>query len=214
MGKTLATLFGMTSKLTSLLRDSITRTTFLRNRHHSLLLFSTSDVVELLKLAQNKQALLRVEHVIKSRNMVETISTVEFYCHLLVKGASQIERNKDCPEEFKEAISSLIYASSRIGEFPELVHIRDYFASRFGKDFVSQITEFPLYSDVNAKLVQNLSTRKPSLETRVSYLREIASENGITLHLDVDSRQETEKGKPTKLSRNTLTINQVLTSSG
>ncbi|KAL9231333.1 hypothetical protein vseg_006572 [Gypsophila vaccaria] len=211
MGITLDALCGRrTSKLISILHDSITRTTFLRNRHQSLLLFSTSDVVDLLKLGYTKQAIHRVEHVIKSKNMLETLSMVESYCQLLVKRVSQIERNRDCPEELKEAISSLVYASTRIGEFPELIHVRDYFASKFGKEYVSQCIEFPLYSNVNDKFVHNLSTRKPSLERRMRFLKEIASENGITLHLDDDFRQE-EKGKAPKLNRNTMTINQVLT---
>ncbi|KAH9603466.1 hypothetical protein KSS87_023917, partial [Heliosperma pusillum] len=199
MGKTLATLFGRTSKFITLLHDSITRTAFLRNRHDSLLLFSTSDVVDLLKLGQNRQAALRV-------------IILNLFIRLVFSANPVVFQFGDCPEELKEGISSMIYASSRIGEFPELAHIRDYFDSKFGKDFVSQITEFPLYSSVNAKIVQNLSTRKPNLETRVSYLREIASENGITLNLDVDFQQGKENEKSSKLTRNTMTINQVLTS--
>ncbi|KAK9700175.1 hypothetical protein RND81_08G221400 [Saponaria officinalis] len=152
MGITLHGLFGRrTTKLTTMLHDSITRTTFLKSRHQSLLLFTTSDVVDLLKLGLTKQAVLRVEHVIKSKNMLETLSMVESYCQLLVKRVSQIERNRDCPEELNEAIASLIYASTRIGEFPELIHIRDYIASKFGKEYVSQCIEFPLYSSVNDK---------------------------------------------------------------
>lgn len=48
---------------------------------------------------------------------------------------------RECPDELKEAICSLIYAASRCGEFPELQEIRGLFTSEFGKDFVTNAVE-------------------------------------------------------------------------
>lgn len=59
---------------------------------------------------------------------------------------------RDCPDELKEAIGSLIYASSRFGDFPELQHIRDYYTSKFGHQFVSQAVESPRSFGVNEKV--------------------------------------------------------------
>lgn len=42
-----------------------------------------------------------------------------------------------CPEELEDVVSSLIYASSRIGELPELLDVRSMFAVRFGHAFIS-----------------------------------------------------------------------------
>lgn len=44
---------------------------------------------------------------------------------------------RECHDELKEGTSSLIFAASRCGEFPELQKIRQMLTSRFGKDFAN-----------------------------------------------------------------------------
>lgn len=185
MGKTLDALLGRrSSKLATFLKNSITRIELVKNRHEALLSFSYSDIIQLLKLGYEQEALLRVEHVIKTKNMLDLYAMIESYCHLLLQRVSLIDRSKDCPDELKEAISSLIFASVRIGEFPELQHIRDFFSSKFGKEYVSQAIEFPRFLGVNDKMMQKLTTTKPSFETRMRFLRGITSGNGIDLDTD------------------------------
>ncbi|GKF01764.1 IST1-like protein, partial [Tanacetum coccineum] len=48
-----------------------------------------------------------------------------------------IEQEKDCPDELKEAASSLLYAAPRCGEFPELQEIRAILTARYGKEFAN-----------------------------------------------------------------------------
>lgn len=57
-----------------------------------------------------------------------------------------------CPDELKEAISTLLYAASRCGEFPELQEIRALFTSRYGKEFVGRAIELRNNCGVNAKV--------------------------------------------------------------
>uniref|UniRef100_A0A803LAU2 Uncharacterized protein n=2 Tax=Chenopodium quinoa TaxID=63459 RepID=A0A803LAU2_CHEQI len=152
MGKALDVLLGRkSSKLSSLLEHAITRNSYLKNRQQALFSISQSDVIQLLNLGHQEQALLRVEHVIKSKNMLDAFDMIESYCHLLKQNMSLIEKNKDCPDDLKEAIGSLIYASSRFGVFPELLHIRDFFSSKFGQEFVSQSLDSPRNFGVNEK---------------------------------------------------------------
>ncbi|KMT18534.1 hypothetical protein BVRB_2g026720 [Beta vulgaris subsp. vulgaris] len=189
MGKTLNILLGRkSSKLNSFLEHSFTRNSHLKNRQQALFSIFQSDVIELLNLGHQEQALLRVEHVIKSKNMLDAFDLIDYYCNLLLENVSLIEKSKDCPDELKEAIGSLIYASSRFGDFPELQHIRDYYTSKFGHQFVSQAVESPRSFGVNEKIMQKLSRSKPSMETRINFLREIASNNGITLHLQANAQ--------------------------
>lgn len=65
-----------------------------------------------------------------------------------------------CPEELKEAISSLIYAASRCGEFPELQELRVIFTLRFGKEFAARAVELINNCGVNPKVI---FTRTPGL---------------------------------------------------
>ena len=57
-----------------------------------------------------------------------------------------------CPDELKEAISGLLYASTRCGEFPELQEICAAFTSRYGKEFVASAIELRNHCRVNPKV--------------------------------------------------------------
>ena len=61
--------------------------------------------------------------------------------------------SRECPEELKEAASSLIYAASRCGEFPELQKIREVLTSRFGREFAARAVELRNTCGVNSKVV-------------------------------------------------------------
>lgn len=61
-------------------------------------------------------------------------------------------RERDCPDELKEAISSLIFAASRSGEFPELQQIRGELTSKFGKDMAVRSVELRNNCGVDPKV--------------------------------------------------------------
>lgn len=187
MGKTLDALLGRsfkTSKFKTLVNLAISRLAVLKNQKRSRCSLARSDVVQLLQISEQERALIRVEQVIKEQNMLDVFAMVEGYCILLSERVKLIEHEKTCPEELKEAISSLIFAASRCGELPELQEIRYVFASRYGKDFTLRATELRNNCGVNSKIIQKLSTRQPSLESRMKVLKEIANENGISLQLE------------------------------
>ncbi|GLU10806.1 hypothetical protein SLE2022_275870 [Rubroshorea leprosula] len=174
------------SKFKTLAKLAISRISILKNQHRVQYSHSRSDVLELLNLGHQDRALLRVEHVIREQNMLDVFVMLENYCHLLIERVDLIPKSKECPDELKEAASSLIFVSSRCGEFPELLHIREILSSKFGRDFTARAVELRNNCSVNPKMIRKLSTEKPSLESKVRVLKEIASENGITLNLEED----------------------------
>ncbi|XP_030549247.1 vacuolar protein sorting-associated protein IST1 [Rhodamnia argentea] len=180
------------SKFKPLVNLAVSRLAVLKTQRHPRLSQSRRDVVQLLQLGHHERALLRVEQVIKEQNMLDAYDMMESYCNLLMERADLIEQEKECPEELKEAISSLIYASSRCGDFPELQDIRTVFASHFGKEFVARAVELRNHCAVNLKMITKLSTRQPNWESRVKALKEIAAENGIALHLEDDPPSTSE----------------------
>lgn len=197
MGRKLDSLFKRsfrTSKFKATVNLAVSRLTVLRNQRQARCSVARSDVVQLLNHGQHERALLRVEHVVKEQNMLDVYMLIDGFCHLLIERVNLLEQEKDCPEELKEAIASLIYASTRCGDFPELQEIRAIFGSRFGREFVGRAVELRNNCGVNPKMIQKLSTRMPSLENRMRVLKEIASEVNIVLQLEeVDS--ETTEGK-------------------
>ncbi|EPS67872.1 hypothetical protein M569_06903 [Genlisea aurea] len=160
---------------------AVSRSAVLKNQRQARASIARLDAVELLKIGAYERALLRVEQVIKEENMWDAIELLESYCRSLMERVHLIKQERKCPDEVKEAVSSLIFASARIGEFPELLELRSIFVSRYGKEFASMAVELRNECGVNPKIVQKLSTRKPSTEMRNALLKEIAAENGITL---------------------------------
>nr|XP_009770598.1 PREDICTED: uncharacterized protein LOC104221270 isoform X2 [Nicotiana sylvestris] len=196
MGKKLDALLGRnfkTARFKATANLAISRLAVLKNQRQARCSIARSDVVQLLNLGHHERALLRVEQVIKEQNMLDVFVMVEGYCLLLVERINLLEHEKVCPEELKEAISSLIYAASRCGEFPELQELRVIFTSRFGKEFTARAVELRNNCGVNPKMIQKLSTRMPSLEHRTKVLKEIASENNIVLQIEEAVLETTEK---------------------
>ncbi|GMN57085.1 hypothetical protein TIFTF001_026200 [Ficus carica] len=212
MGRKLDALLGRNfkaSKFKTLLKLAGSRLAILSNQHQIRLSQAWSDVKQLLLLGQQDRAMLRVEHVIKEQNMLDAFSLIEFFCQLLLERVKLIAQSKgECPEELKEAASSLIYAASRCGEFPELQKIREVLTAKFGRDFATRAVELRNNCEVNPKIVQKFSTRRQSLENRLKFLKEIASKAGVTLNLEeyapvmdkekLDVNQKQEHTEPPK----------------
>lgn len=49
--------------------------------------------------------------------------------------------NRDCPDECKEAIPSLVYAAARFSDLPELRDMRTLFAEKFGNSLEPYISK-------------------------------------------------------------------------
>ncbi|KAJ4915522.1 Regulator of Vps4 activity in the MVB pathway protein [Raphanus sativus] len=197
MGKRLDALLGRTfktNKFKSLLNLALTRLSILKNQRQVRCSQATSDVTELLKLGQHENAYQRVDQVIKDQNTLDVFFFIHGYFTLLLDRVHLFEHSRDCPDELLEAVSSLLFAASRIGEFPELQEIRNVLVSRFGKDIAARSIELRNDCGVNPKIIQKLSTRHPPREARMKVLKEIAAENNIVLKLEVAS-STTNEGK-------------------
>uniref|UniRef100_M4DJQ5 BRO1 domain-containing protein n=1 Tax=Brassica campestris TaxID=3711 RepID=M4DJQ5_BRACM len=196
MGKKLDALLGRsfkTNKFKSLLNLALTRLSILKNQRQVRCSQATSDVTELLKLGHHENAYHRVDQVIKDQNTLDVLFFIHGYFTLLIDRVHLFEHNRDCPDEILEAVSSLLFAASRIGEFPELQEIRNVLISRFGKDMAARSIELRSNCGVNPKIIQKLSTRHPPREVRMKVLMEIAAENNIVLKLEEASSTSTER---------------------
>lgn len=187
MGKKLDALLGRNvnnSKIKTLLKLAIARIIILKKYRRVRVDQARSDVHQLLQLGAHDRALLRVEEVIKERNMLDAFVMIEGYCHLLIERITMIKKNRECPEDLKEAVLGLLFAASRCGDLPELQKIRGIFTSIYGKEFATHAVDLPSKCGVNPKVVRKLSMRQSSSGSKLEVLNEIASESGITLHLN------------------------------
>ncbi|CAK7326549.1 unnamed protein product [Dovyalis caffra] len=223
MGKKLDAILGRTFKaykFKAVASLAISRIAIFKHQRQVRCNQARSDVVQLLEQGHHDRALLRVEHVIKDQNMLDVYVMTEGYCNLLIERLHLIEQeklvsvfNQACPEELREAISGLLYASTRFGDFPELQEIRTTFTSRYGKEFVASAVELRNHCRVNPQMIQKLSTRQPEFERRMKVLKEIASENSIVLQLEESSSTTTEENLNFNKNQNQAQT-ETLTSSG
>uniref|UniRef100_A0A6N2M700 PIN domain-containing protein n=1 Tax=Salix viminalis TaxID=40686 RepID=A0A6N2M700_SALVM len=109
----------------------------------------TMEEVEDMRPSKRKVVYPEVEHVIREQNVFAANEFIELFCELVVSRLSIIAKRRECPADLKEGIASLIFASPRCSEIPELVALRKIFEKKYGKDFVSAATDLRPNSGVN-----------------------------------------------------------------
>ncbi|XP_038979004.1 IST1-like protein [Phoenix dactylifera] len=172
---------------------AMARIKLLRNKREVQVRQMRRDIAMLLQSRQEDTARIRVEHVIREQNVMAANEIIELFCELIVGRLPIIAKQRDCPADLKEGISSLIYAAPRCSEIPELSRIRDIFEKKYGKDFVSAATDLRPNSGVNCMLIEKLSVRKPTGEVKLKIMKEIAKEYQIKWDA---TESETELLKP------------------
>ncbi|CAH1434388.1 unnamed protein product [Lactuca virosa] len=197
MGRKLDALLGRKfkiSKLKTTINLAISRLSLLKSNRLARFTITLSDVIQLLRLNHHQQALLRIEQVIKDQNMLDVYDMIHTYCHLLMQMINLVDQVNECPKELEDAVSNLLYAAPRCGEFPELQEIRAILTRRFGKEFANDASELRRNCGVSQKMIQKLSPGQSTLECRMKMLMGIAKDNGVILQLEISS-SETRKEK-------------------
>ncbi|OWM68262.1 IST1-like protein isoform X2 [Punica granatum] len=158
---------------------TVARIKLLRNKRQAVVKQMRRDIALLLQSGQDATARVRVEHVIREQNILAANEFIELFCELIVARLQIIAKQKACPADLKEGISSLIFAAPRCSEIPELATIREVFGKKYGKDFVSAAVDLRPNSGVNRMLIEKLSVKTPSGETKLKVMKEIAKEYQI-----------------------------------
>ncbi|KAK6126793.1 hypothetical protein DH2020_039463 [Rehmannia glutinosa] len=128
--------FQMTS-----LRLAGSRLKLLRNKKEVQVKQMKREIAQLLESGQDQTARIRVEHVIREEKMMSAYDLIEIYCELIVARLPIIESQKICPIDLKEAVASVIFASPRCGDVPELQDVKKHFTEKYGKDFTTAAIE-------------------------------------------------------------------------
>ncbi|KAK9051415.1 hypothetical protein SSX86_028042 [Deinandra increscens subsp. villosa] len=168
-----------TSKCKTAAKLAVARIKLLRNKRQVVVRQMRRDIALLLQSGEDATARIRVEHVMREQNILAANEFVELFCELIVQRLTIIAKQRVCPADLKEGISSVIFAAPRCSEIPELVALRDIFEKKFGKDFVAAATDLRPDCGVNRMLIDKLSVRTPAGEVKLKVLKEIAKEYQI-----------------------------------
>ncbi|KAG6723454.1 hypothetical protein I3842_03G208300 [Carya illinoinensis] len=169
----------------------------LKNKREAQLKQLKREVAKLLESGQDRTARIRVEHVVREEKTTSAYELIEIYCELIVSRRSIIDSQKNCPIDMKEAISSVIFASPKCGDIPELMDVRKHFTAKYGKEFVSAAIELRPECSVSRMLVEKLSVKAPDGQTKIKILRGIAQEHNVKW--DPNSLEEQDTRHPEDL---------------
>ncbi|XP_042461104.1 microtubule-associated protein futsch-like isoform X2 [Zingiber officinale] len=161
------------------LKLAVSRIKLLKNKREVLVKQMRRDLAQLLETGQEQTARIRVEHVIREQKTMSAYELIEIYCEIIDSRLPIIESQKTCPIDLKEAISSVIFASPRCADIPELMDIRKHLTAKYGKDFAKAALELRPESGVSRMMVEKLSANAPDIQTKVNVMTEIAKEHDI-----------------------------------
>ncbi|XP_077209774.1 uncharacterized protein LOC143845350 [Tasmannia lanceolata] len=161
------------------LKLAVARIKLLKNKREVQLRQMKRDLAHLLESGQEQTAMIRVEHVVREEKTMAAYDIIELYCELIVARLPIIESQKNCPMDLKEAISSVIFASPRCADIPELLDARKHFVAKYGKEFIAASLELRPESGVNRTIIEKLSAKAPDSETKIKILTAIAQEHNV-----------------------------------
>lgn len=161
------------------LKLASSRLKLLKNKKEVQVKQMKTELAQLLDSGQDRTARIRVEHVVREEKMMAAYDLIEIYCELIVARLPIIESQKNCPIDLKEAITSVVFASPRCGDIPELVDVRKHLTAKYGKEFISAAVELRPNCGVSRMLVEKLSAKAPDGQTKMRILGAIAEEHGV-----------------------------------
>ncbi|KAJ0251662.1 Regulator of Vps4 activity in the MVB pathway protein [Hirschfeldia incana] len=168
------------AKCKTTLQMAASRLKILKNKKDTQIKQLRRELAQLLESGQTQTALIRVEHVVREEKTVAAYELVGIYCELIVVRLGVIDSQKTCPNDLKEAVTSVLYASKRLSDVAELADVVKHFSAKYGKDFVSAAVGLQQDSGVSRLLVDKLSVKAPDGPTKNKLLKEIATEHNVT----------------------------------
>ncbi|GFS43289.1 regulator of Vps4 activity in the MVB pathway protein [Actinidia rufa] len=167
------------AKCKTSLKLASSRLKLLKNKKEVVVKQLKKELAQLLEAGQDQTARIRVEHVVREEKTRAAFDLLEIYCELIVARLPMIEAQKNCPIDLKEAVTSVVFASPRCADIPELQDVRKHFTAKYGKEFISAAVELRPECGVSRMLVEKLSAKAPDGQTKLKILTAIAEEHNV-----------------------------------
>ncbi|KAK9049550.1 hypothetical protein SSX86_013571 [Deinandra increscens subsp. villosa] len=152
------------------IKMTMKRIEIVRRKRNAMQKFLKNDVVDLFKTGLDSNAYDRVGQLYADQNLSWCYDFVEQSCLLVLSQLSAMNKQRECPDDCKETISTLMFAAARFADLPELRELRSLFVERYG-DYLEPY--------VSQEFVRNLKADPPTKEIKLQMMQEIAIECGI-----------------------------------
>lgn len=147
-----------------------TRIEMIKRKRNAMQKYLRNDIADLLRNGLDINAYGRAEGLLVEVNMSTCYDFVDQFCGLISNNLSLMSKQRECPEECKEAVSSLMFAAARFADMPELRELRSVFADRYGNS---------IEANTNKEFVEKLKALPPTKDLRLQLIQEIALESDL-----------------------------------
>ncbi|KAG7540671.1 Vacuolar protein sorting-associated protein Ist1 [Arabidopsis thaliana x Arabidopsis arenosa] len=161
---------GFAPKGKPLIKLTKNRIDVLRRKRTATIKFLKKDLADLVINGHDHNAFSRAGGLLDELRYLWSLDFVEQTCDFVYKQLSTMQKTPECPEDCREAVSSLMFAASGFSELPELRELRQMFHEKY----TDSLALF-----VNQELVENMSSKPFSLEQKVKLMEDVASEYSI-----------------------------------
>ncbi|KAI3853082.1 hypothetical protein MKW92_042454 [Papaver armeniacum] len=162
---------GFSSKCKSSIKLIKARIDVIRRKRNAMQKYLKKDIADLLANNLETNAFGRAEGLIVELNLSFCYDLVEQFCGIIPRHLSVMQKQSGvCPEEVREAVSSLMFAAARFADLPELRDLRQMFTERYGND----VEPF-----VNQEFKEKLSSTPPTVDQKLQLMRDIAKEYSV-----------------------------------
>lgn len=161
-------------KLKPFLKMTSQRIVIANNKRSAASTKHKREIAKLLEEGKFEKAIIRVEHVIRDDYTTEAYEIIELMCDLLHERARYLTKNEMCPADLTEAVSTVLWASSRV-DISELNGVKKQLSKKYGKEFC-ELCMHNSRGTVNEKVLEKLNISPPPKILIRSYLKEIAKE--------------------------------------
>ncbi|KAJ8560067.1 hypothetical protein K7X08_004125 [Anisodus acutangulus] len=117
------------------------------------------------RLPRNLNLDRMTEGLLVELNLLSCYDLLDQYCEQILGHLETISRQRECPENCKEPVGSLMFAAARLADLPELRQLRTMFNERYGnslechvnKHFAEKLKPVPHKADVKLQLMQDIA---------------------------------------------------------
>ncbi|KAL0696686.1 hypothetical protein Bca4012_063866 [Brassica carinata] len=176
--------WGKASKCKKLLQQLQSRLKLLKNKNYAISRHLRDDIALFIRINDHTRALLRTKQLLRVQNSISIYDLLLKFSEFILLHFSSIRKHRELVnDDISEAVSSLVFASARCGELPELVSIRELFVQRYGQNYVTKALQLLPGHLVNFQIKEKLSVTSVPEDLKSKLLDEIAKETGLRLEM-------------------------------
>ncbi|XP_009772496.1 vacuolar protein sorting-associated protein IST1-like [Nicotiana sylvestris] len=154
------------SKCKSTIKQMKTRIEMVRKKRNAMQKYLKNDIADLLKSGLDVNAYDRTEGLLVELNLLSCYDFLEQYCDHIFCHLETMIQQRECSEDCREAVASLMFAAARLADLPELRQLRTIFSERYGnslefyvsKQFTEKLKPVPHKKDMKLQLMQDIAT--------------------------------------------------------